>query len=299
MTTQQTKLDGEPKFTRDEIISIATLCCATLLAITAIGCRWFVTYQGQGIRLMLVMAGLTAAMILVGRNGAKSPLERICIHAFAAFTVIALMTWSPGFAFALLVTMPVLLTLIVPPLMSLSGYQFQLTSPLEISESSRHISDSDGELIELPNPVPPATQLSEASEEIHVEDETCEEEDPWAFVHDQFSQDQSFVQNVAQWVESGGARSTVANIRCRFSTVDETCIVHLPFWPILNSAPEVFSRVVSGPDATVKTTHELPHGLRLEVRLNDRSNNASLDSTKDVIVEVVASVAAETSEIAA
>jgi len=134
-----------------------------------------------------------------------------------------------------------------------------------------------------------ADQDSEASDE--------EAGDVWSMVQQQFISDQELIQNVTQWRQADGTRCLVANLRCHFSTADETCIVQLPFWPILDQAPEVFCRVAHGVEGTVKTTRELPHGLRLEVRLNDRSPAAEAKLPTDLIVEVVATAESMDSQL--
>ncbi len=134
--------------------------------------------------------------------------------------------------------------------------------------------------------------ISEESDSL----EEREADDPWLAVQDQFASDATLEQNVTQWQQPDGSRSFVANVRCRFQSPLETVVVHLPFWPLWNSEPEVFCRVASGPDAVVKVTQQFPHGLRLEVRLSDRTCPTPLP---DVIVEVIAAASHDRAENAA
>lgn len=290
-----------------ELLSVGTLLAASAVAVMAIVCRWYIEYQGQGLLLLLISASVMCGLVLLHRIDKGGLVERVCHYNLATISVIALLVWSPNFAFSILVCAPVLIAATLPLWFRVFGYEYRgLADSGGPATSGRRDIDAmvdPGTGVHLP-PESRSINSGIASEQLEppaadAESDLESEHDPWTFVRVQFAEDSTLAQNVAQWHQPDGARCIVANIRCHFSTLDETCIVQLPFWPILDQTPEVFCRVADGPAASIKATQELPHGLRLEVRLDDRSPAAASNLKHDVIVEVVASVSSGTNEVAA
>jgi hypothetical protein len=305
----------------DEVLVLATLATASVFAVFAIACRWFIDYQGQNLQLLLVAGSLTAAVILLRRSGRAGLPESLAKGVFAVCTLTALWLWSPGFAFSVLLGLPVAASLGLPPLLQKLGLAASIAHPaIDTSGQTAGrrppavrgaVDHTDSVNSDLPgNTDLPATVITAESHlpaEAATSDghpgegsaallqDTDPDCDPWELVHMQFARDAALIRNVTYREQADGSCSVVALIRCRFANGRETRVLHLPFWPLLERAPEVYCRVASGPEIAIKTTEQRPHGLRLELRREDRDAEHPLE----VVIEVVASVEAEASEHAA
>lgn len=267
-----------------ELVSIATLVCGTVLALLAFVCRWTVDAHGQEFQLLLIAASATSALMILSRIRASKFVEQVFLFLFAGTSILALSVWSAGLAFAVLLATPVITTLFLPGLLKHAGYELRLNRLASSSTPGR-----TERLTEADSAIPSGTLNlpveSESQSTDHSGESETDESDPWLAIQARFVQDETLLQNVTQWRQVDGTCCVVALVRCRFSQSDETCVVQLPFWPVLGRTPEVFCRVTNGPEATIRTTHELPHGLRLEVQLNERT--ADGPAPDDVIIEVV------------
>ena len=274
----------------------AVIALANVFAALSIALYWFVEYQGQVLQLALVVASLVTAVLLLSRTRSIRWWDISLDGSFAFLAVVALSIWSTGVAFAVTLILPIFGVLGVRMWLGLSGREILLTNQhrtsqaIEMEAASEAIGSdlSDKDIVE-------EARLTEVA----VDGEALEESEnqPWKIVQDQFQSDDTLLQNVTQWEDADGNRSLVANLRCHFSNAKETCIFHLPFWPLFEGDPEVFCRVVMGHAANIKTTQISPHGIRVEVRLDE--GEAKSVPCRDVVIEVVASRESDASECAA
>ena len=286
------------------VISLAMILVAFTLAL-----RGFVTYQGVVLQLTLLVASLMSSSILVARAQCNRWWEFSVDCVFAVLVMTSIWVWSPSFALSMTLCLPPVALIGLRLWLQIADIQFaivgaeqvpstpQVDVPSPARSNDNPIDNSAcAELaVEAITPEIPSPEGIVSSSRTEATMET--EENPWQFVHDQFKVDESLVQNVAQWQEQDGNRCVVANMRCRFSEASETRVLHLPFWPLMNSNPQVFCRIADGNPATVKATQVTPHGIRLEVQLDSKESQAVVPC--DVLVEIVASEEAESSEYAA
>lgn len=294
--------DFDPMMTT--VLSLATLFVSFTIAL-----RWFVDYQGVVLQLTLLIAGLTGSSILVARAQCTRWWEFSFDCVFAALVITSIWIWSPGFALSIALSLPLFTVIGLRLWLQITHIQFAIVSSRQIPSTTQVLEPSLVEPVNesvedsgLNRSTDPEVLRKPANAEIvdaidptdsHLETE----ENPWQFVQDQFKNDESLVQNVAQWHDQDGSRCVVANMRCRFSEPSEVKVLHLPFWPLMNTNPQVFCRVAEGLPATVKTTQVAPHGIRVEVQLD--SAEAKSGTPCDVLVEIVASEEADTTECAA
>ena len=293
MQTTPTQQDGNPLLVHwllmPVTLSACALLCVVALAMRIGGAFWLT-------ELFLLLAGLTCAGLLAVTGSHNHQIVQWIRYVLVALATVAIMAWAPSWVAGLAFAFPVLSSVFVPlylrqfgrsitvVLDQSSGTQLEtmllvepVTQPLE--QPTEHQPQSD-----------PAAQIETTGEPDESED------DPWSTLREQFVTDPSLARNIATWQDDEGNWSLVANIRCHFSTPSETCIVHLPIWPIADETPEVFARVAGGPAAGIKTTDAHPHGLRLEVKLEDSSQETPIE---DVLLEVVATITAQSREAAA
>ena len=274
----------------------AVIALANVFAALSIALYWFVEYQGQVLQLALVVASLVTAVLLLSRTRSTRWWDISLDGSFAFLAVVALSIWSTGIAFAVTLILPIVGVLGVRMWLGLSGREILLTNQnrtsqaIEMEAASEAVGSdlSDKDIVE-------EDKLTEAA----VDGEALEESEnqPWKIVQDQFQSDDTLLQNVTQWEDADGNRCVVANLRCHFSNAKETCIFHLPFWPLFEGDPEVFCRVAMGHAANIKTTQISPHGIRVEVRLDE--GEAKSMPCRDVVIEVVASRESDAAECAA
>ena len=287
---------------RKQLNSLTIYSSTAALALMALVCRAFVGYQGQAIQLLLVTAALASVVLLIGAtNRDENSWTSFARYSFASLAVLNLIAWSSSFAFALLLTVPVVLSISFPRLFQLAGWKLEL-NPLQADPATLTIEQANSTLASRPTELVSAIAAEESTASSSPSstiaepvDEQPAEDDPWSTVQQQFSVDTTLAQNVTQWQQPDGSRSVVANVRCRFSAPKETCVFHLPFWPLFTETPEVFCRVASGPNATIKATDSRPHGLRIELRLEETPSSFPVET----IVEVVATCEASAVEQAA
>ena len=286
------------------VISLAMILVAFTLAL-----RGFVTYQGVVLQLTLLVASLMSSSILVARAQCNRWWEFSVDCVFAVLVMTSIWVWSPSFALSMTLSLPPVALIGLRLWLQIADIQFAIVgaeqvpstprvdvpSPARSNDNPFDNSACAGLAVEAITPEIPSSEGVVSSGQTEATMET--EENPWQFVHDQFKVDESLVQNVAQWQEQDGNRCVVANMRCRFSEASETRVLHLPFWPLMNSNPQVFCRIADGNPATVKATQVTPHGIRLEVQLDSKESQAVVPC--DVLVEIVASEEAESSEYAA
>ena len=274
----------------------AVIALANVFAALSIALYWFAEYQGPVLQLVLVVASLVTAVLLLSRTRSTRWWDISLDGSFAFLAVVALSIWSTGIAFAVTLILPIVGVLGVRMWLGLSGREILLTNQnrtsqaIEMEAASEAVGSdlSDKDIVE-------EDKLTEAA----VDGEALEESEnqPWKIVQDQFQSDDTLLQNVTQWEDADGNRCVVANLRCHFSNAKETCIFHLPFWPLFEGDPEVFCRVAMGHAANIKTTQISPHGIRVEVRLDE--GEAKSMPCRDVVIEVVASRESDAAECAA
>ena len=274
----------------------AVIALANVFAALSIALYWFVEYQGQVLQLALVVASLVTAVLLLSRTRSIRWWDISLDGSFAFLAVVALSIWSTGVAFAVTLILPIVGVLGVRMWLGLSGSEILLTNQnrtsqaIEMEAASEAVGSdlSDKDIVE-------EARLTEAAVDGEVLEES--ENQPWKIVQDQFQSDDTLLQNVTQWEDADGNRCVVANLRCHFSNAKETCIFHLPFWPLFEGDPEVFCRVAMGHAANIKTTQISPHGIRVEVRLDE--GEAKSMPCRDVVIEIVASRESDAAECAA
>ena len=286
------------------IISSAMIFVAFSLAL-----RGFVAYQGVVLQLTLLVGSLMSISVLVARAKCTRWWEFSVDCVFAVLVMTSIWVWSPSFALSVALCLPPLALIGLRLWVQIADIQFAIvgadqapsTSQVDVPSLARSSDNPLGNLAcaelaveQITSETPsPDGVVSPGQTEATMETE----ENPWQFVHDQFKVDESLVQNVAQWQEQDGNRCVVANMRCRFSETSETRVLHLPFWPLMNSNPQVFCSIADGNPATVKATQITPHGIRVEVQLDSKESQAVVPC--DVLVEIVASEEAESTEYAA
>ncbi|MGI9516230.1 MAG: hypothetical protein ACR2NP_04225 [Pirellulaceae bacterium] len=278
-----------------QLSTLAVLASATLFCVTAIAIR--VIGDNSLTELFLLLASLTCAALLVSSTNNTHALVQCFRYGFAAAATMAIAMWAPSVVTGVALAMPIILTVAVPLVMEQFGLQIafktqQAVEPPTVIASTVDVEPAISGCGQPDGPVAPVGQLL-AHEDTEVDES---EIDPWSTVREQFETDESLSRNIATWRDDDGNWSLVGNIRCQFATATETCIVHLPIWPIPDQAPEVFSRVAAGPAANIKATDVHPHGLRLEIKLDDLGQPAPIP---DVLLEVVASITALSQEAAA
>ncbi len=274
----------------------AVIALANLFAALSIALYWFMEYQGQILQLILVVASLVASVLLLSRTRSTRWWDLSLDGSFAFLAIVALSIWSSGFAFAVTLILPIISVLGIRMWLGLSGREIMLAKLNQVSQT--HMLDAPN--IEAGSDLPvedidPQNAIDDAAV---VGDALAESEShPWKVVQDQFQEDDTLLQNVTQWEDAEGNRSVVANLRCHFRNAKETCVFHLPFWPLFEGDPEVFCRVAMGRSANIKTTQISPHGLRLEVQLDEGEDESM--PCRDVVIEVVASRDSNAAECAA
>ena len=274
----------------------AVIALANVFAALSIALYWCVEYQGQVLQLALVVASLVTAVLLLSRTRSIRWWDISLDGSFAFLAVVALSIWSTGVAFAVTLILPIVGVLGVRMWLGLSGSEILLTNQnrtsqaIEMEAASEAVGSdlSDKDIVE-------EARLTEAAVDGEVLEES--ENQPWKIVQDQFQSDDTLLQNVTQWEDADGNRCVVANLRCHFSNAKETCIFHLPFWPLFEGDPEFFCRVAMGHAANIKTTQISPHGIRVEVRLDE--GEAKSMPCRDVVIEIVASRESDAAECAA
>lgn len=274
----------------------AVIALANVFAALSIALYWFVEYQGQVLQLVLVVASLVTAVLLLSRTRSTRWWDISLDGSFAFLAVLALSIWSTGIAFAVTLILPIVGVLGVRMWLGLSGREILLTKRNRNSQSieMEAVSEAVGSDLSSKDVVE-EDRLTESTVDGDVLEES--ENQPWKTVQDQFQSDDTLLQNVTQWEDADGNRCVVANLRCHFSNAKETCIFHLPFWPLFEGDPEVFCRVAMGHAANIKTTQISPHGIRVEVRLDE--GEAKSMPCRDVVIEVVASRESDATECAA
>ena len=287
----------------------AVMSLATIFAAFTIALRWFVDYQGSILQLTLLVASLAGASLLVARANCTRWWEFSFDCTFTALVMISIWVWSPVFTLSVALSLPLLAVTGLRLWLQITGVQIAILgtgaarstsqSQQGLQDESNHALGEDANSCAMIGETdsPPSAIPGVAVESEQMDSDLESEQNPWQFVQDQFSIDDSLVQNVAHWQDQDGSRCVVANMRCRFSQSSEIRVLHLPFWPLMSSDPQVFCRVTEGGPATIKATQVAPHGIRVEVQLN--VEDAKSRTPCDVLVEIMASQEADSSECAA
>jgi hypothetical protein len=246
-------------------------------------------------RLALLAGGWLAAacviresLALQSQNGARRRVAPVATAIGLSGTVF-LAAMSPDVVLGVAAIAPVLAattTLLIGSTRPVSIAELHQALASPSSSEPQAITDS-----ETPSPseaMQAAPSLSAANSAEAAESEMADEEEAsevWQAVQREFVSDVGLMRNVTSWTTADGNETIVANLRCSIPHGARSAVAHVPFWPFLHSAPEVWCRQIDGPDAEIEVTESRPNGVAVELTLKNGSPPA--DNTA-VVIEVIA-----------
>lgn len=123
---------------------------------------------------------------------------------------------------------------------------------------------------------PPVVSSIHASDALSAERELVEQAFEAAPVESTASDGELLLQQLFRVRDADGYEVVYGTVRADFLAGQRHATVHIGICPPLESAPQVEAEVCAWPDARVKVTQALPHGVRLDVRLSEPAEEPCL-----------------------